>query len=88
LSITATRTNNRGLRREVLENDAFTAEVRVDETNADELGINAVPFFVLEEQYGISGAQTSDVLLRALEQAAASSPEPYAEGAHCGPDGC
>ncbi len=74
--------------REVLESDAFAEEVRADETNAHELGINAVPFFVLEEQYGISGAQSSDVLLRALAQATAISSGPRADGAHCGPDGC
>jgi predicted DsbA family dithiol-disulfide isomerase len=33
------------------------------------LGINGVPFFAIDERYGISGAQPSDLILSALEQA-------------------
>ncbi len=47
----------------------YTEEVRADERAATELGINGVPFFVLDRRYGVSGAQPADILLQALEQA-------------------
>ncbi|MEU2153482.1 DsbA family oxidoreductase [Streptomyces sp. NPDC019396] len=48
---------------------AYADEVRADEREAAELGANAVPFFVLDRRYGVSGGQPSDVFTRALEQA-------------------
>jgi predicted DsbA family dithiol-disulfide isomerase len=33
------------------------------------MGINGVPYFVLGRRYGVSGAQSADVLLQALDQA-------------------
>jgi predicted DsbA family dithiol-disulfide isomerase len=77
--------------RTVLEEGTYTAEVRADERQARELGINGVPFFVLGGRYAVSGAQPSAVLLRALQQAwdeAQAKPVVFAEGAACGPDGC
>jgi predicted DsbA family dithiol-disulfide isomerase len=75
---------------ELLAGDEFTAEVREDERLASQLGITAVPFFVVDRAYGASGAQSPDVLLGMLEQAwAERSPlAVVAEGATCGPDGC
>lgn len=55
--------------RTVLEDDAYTVDVRADEREASELGISGVPFFVLDRQYGISGAQPSELFLGALERA-------------------
>jgi predicted DsbA family dithiol-disulfide isomerase len=75
----------------VLESDAYAREVREDEAEARELGINGVPFFVLAERYAVSGAQPSEVLEQALEQAHRAIEEPapeYSEEAVCGPDGC
>ena len=37
------------------------------------LAFSGVPFFVIDEQYGVSGAQAPDVFLDALEQAWAVS---------------
>ncbi len=77
--------------RSVLESHAFAKEVRQDEAEARELGIQGVPFFVLAERYAVSGAQPTEVLSQALEQAqlAIDAPLPeYAEGAVCGPEGC
>jgi len=74
----------------VLDSDRYAAEVRNDEAAARELGINGVPFFVMAERLGVSGAQPADVLLGALERAWSELPrlETVAEGAVCGPDGC
>jgi predicted DsbA family dithiol-disulfide isomerase len=54
---------------DVLAGDQFSEAVRADEQRARLLGINGVPFFAVDERYGISGAQSSDLLLSALEQA-------------------
>jgi predicted DsbA family dithiol-disulfide isomerase len=48
---------------------AYADEVRADEREAAELGANAVPFFVFDRRYGISGGQPSEVFVQALEQA-------------------
>lgn len=52
-----------------LNGDDFSAEVREDEARAAALGVRGVPFFVIDEAYGLSGAQPPDVLLGALERA-------------------
>jgi len=59
--------------RTVLAGDAYSAEVRAEELEATELGINGVPFFVIDRRYGVSGAQSPDILLQALQQAWADS---------------
>lgn len=59
--------------RQMLASDAYTDAVRADERRAAMLGIQGVPFFVLNEQYGVSGAQDPAVFLNALEQAWATS---------------
>ena len=77
--------------RATLASDAYTREVRADEDEARQLGINGVPFFVLANKLAVSGAQPAELLLRALNQAwkeVAAKPEVFAEGAVCGPDGC
>ena len=55
--------------RAALDEGAFADEVRGDEQLAGELGITAVPFFVIDRAIGVPGAQTPDVLLSALNQA-------------------
>jgi predicted DsbA family dithiol-disulfide isomerase len=55
--------------RDVLDGDAYGEEVRHDEAEARRLGITGVPFFVLDRAYGVSGAQPSEVMLGALQQA-------------------
>jgi len=59
--------------REVIASDAYAADVRGDEDRARAFGITGVPFFAIDERYGVSGAQTPDVLLEALRQAYAES---------------
>jgi predicted DsbA family dithiol-disulfide isomerase len=62
---------------DVLAGDAYADAVRADERQAAASGITGVPFFVLDRALGVSGAQTPDVLLQALEQAwARRSPRP------------
>jgi predicted DsbA family dithiol-disulfide isomerase len=59
--------------RATLQSDAYAAGVRADERRAAGFGITGVPFFVIDEKYGVSGAQPADVLLGALEEAWAAS---------------
>lgn len=55
--------------RVVLEGDAYADRVRADEREAAAIGARGVPFFVIDRRYGVSGAQASELLLRALDQA-------------------
>jgi predicted DsbA family dithiol-disulfide isomerase len=55
---------------EVLSQGDFAEAVRADAQRATELGIQGVPFFVLNGRLGVSGAQSAEVLLQALEEAA------------------
>lgn len=55
--------------RQMLAGDAYTGDVQADIRRAAMFGIRGVPFFVLNEQYGVSGAQETAVFLDALEQA-------------------
>jgi predicted DsbA family dithiol-disulfide isomerase len=58
-----------GAARALLAGDAHADSVRADEQLARQLGITAVPFFVLDRRYGVSGAQPAEILLGALQQA-------------------
>jgi predicted DsbA family dithiol-disulfide isomerase len=55
--------------REVVGSDAYATDVRADEQRARALGITGVPFFAIDERYGVSGAQPAEVLLGAVRQA-------------------
>jgi predicted DsbA family dithiol-disulfide isomerase len=53
----------------ILQSDAYSNEVRADEARAASFGIATVPFFVFDENSGISGAQPIDVFSAALQEA-------------------
>lgn len=54
-----------------LESDAFLADVRADQAQAQAFGINGVPFFVFEGKYGVSGAQDPATFREVLDTVAA-----------------
>ncbi len=54
--------------REMLVGDRFAQEVREDERTAGELGIGAVPTFVVDRKLGTSGAQPPEALLQLLRE--------------------
>ena len=56
-----------------LSSDRLADEVRADEARARSFGISGVPFFAIDERYGVSGAQPADVLLDVLRQAYVNS---------------
>ena len=56
----------------LLAGEDFSKEVRRDVEEARQLGVNGVPFFVLNRKFAVSGAQDSEVFLRALEKCVAT----------------
>jgi predicted DsbA family dithiol-disulfide isomerase len=77
--------------RDVLATDGYAAEVREDQRTARSLGINAVPFFVIDRALGASGAQPPEVLGGLLQRgwdARQPAVSVVAEGPTCGVDGC
>ena len=60
--------------REVLASDRYSSAVREDERTAAQLGISAVPFFVVDRALGASGAHPPEQLLELLRQARATGP--------------
>jgi predicted DsbA family dithiol-disulfide isomerase len=78
----------------VLASDEYGDEVAADIAQARAYGATGVPFFVVDQRYGISGAQPAEAFTQVLERAWADTHpalEVVAGGpdaAACGPDGC
>jgi predicted DsbA family dithiol-disulfide isomerase len=78
--------------KEVLATDAYSKEVRRDEMQAQKMGIGGVPFFVLNNKYGVSGAQSAETFLEVLEESwkdfeATNERLIITEGESCSADG-
>lgn len=52
----------------VLENGEFAEEVLSQQREAREIGVQGVPFFVINRKYGVSGAQPEAYFQNAIEQ--------------------
>lgn len=79
----------------VLSGDDYTEAVRREEAEAQQIGVQGVPFFVINRKYAVSGAQPTEVFVQGLEKAVAEeSKQPAFEdlssenGAACTEDGC
>ena len=55
--------------RALLEGTDLGDDVEASQAHAQELGIGGVPFFVIDGRFGISGAQPSELFVRALDMA-------------------
>lgn len=53
----------------MLKSDDFTKEVRDDEHAAQTIGIRGVPFFIFNQKLAVSGAQSPETFLGAMNQA-------------------
>ena len=53
---------------QLLNSSKYQKEVIADEIEAQQSGVQGSPFFVLNNKYGISGAQTYEVFVKALKQ--------------------
>lgn len=54
----------------VLASNDFSEALDKDRYDAQQLGVQSVPFFVFENRYGIKGAEPNEVFVRTLHQAA------------------
>jgi predicted DsbA family dithiol-disulfide isomerase len=76
---------------QVLASREYDDAVQADIDQAAAYGATGVPFFVVEQKYGVSGAQPTELFTQVLERAW-SDAHPALEtvgGADvCGPDGC
>lgn len=87
---------DRGEVESALVDGRYRAAVQSDIRQAGSLGIQGVPFFVLENKYGISGAQPTEVFSQALAQVwqesnplvMVSPTGAQGDSGACGPDGC
>lgn len=61
---------DRALTDALLTGDADKAHVTAEIEAAKQMGVNGVPFFIFDQQYAVSGAQTPDVLAGALRDIA------------------
>ena len=80
---------------QTLTSKDYAAEVHKDISEAQQIGVNGVPFFVFNRNYAISGAQESTSFLQALDKAwiEFELENPASEldsntGTVCTPDGC
>jgi predicted DsbA family dithiol-disulfide isomerase len=53
----------------MLAGDDYVMDVRTDETDALELGISSVPFFVFNRRYGLAGAHPPDAIVETIDRA-------------------
>lgn len=73
----------------MLRTDAFADAVHRDQRQAQQVGVQGVPFFVFNGKYAVSGAQSPEVFSQVLQRAwteEQAAPEPI-EGAFCWPGG-
>lgn len=76
---------------EVLAGGAYEDAVDDDVRQAAAYGATGVPFYVVDEKYGISGAQPTELFQQVIERAWDESHpaiEVLGGGEACGPDGC
>ncbi len=75
----------------VLASEEYRDEVYADIEQAQAYGASGVPFFVIDQKYGVSGAQPADTFRQVLDRAwsdAHPTLEVVGAGDACGPDGC
>ena len=73
----------------LLSSDRAVAEVLSAEQEIKELGIAAVPLFIIQDRVGVSGAQPAETILRAFAQAQGGDRKagnPVRESVHSGSD--
>lgn len=73
----------------MLQGDAYAQDVRADEEMAQKIGIRGVPFFVVNNKYGLSGAQGTATFLEVLQKTWDEMPAELknADGKTCTPEG-
>lgn len=73
--------------RSLLASDEHAASVREDQALAAQIGVRGVPFFVVADRFGLSGAQPPERILEVLIEASQDRvAKEYAEGVTCTPE--
>ena len=54
--------------RTMLKSNEYLREVRIDQLRGEQLGVEGVPFFVFNNKYAVSGAQSAEVFTNVLEK--------------------
>lgn len=77
---------------EMLSNNQFATNVRMDEAEAQRMGIHAVPYIVINEKYAVSGAQSPEVFIEIIKKVLNEEEKDEAKtqfkGMTCNSDGC
>lgn len=77
---------------EMLNNNQFATNVRMDETEAQRIGVHAVPYIVINEKYTVSGAQSPEVFIeiikKVLNEQEKDEAKTHFDGMACNSDGC
>ncbi|MFT5353852.1 MAG: putative DsbA family dithiol-disulfide isomerase [Polyangiales bacterium] len=78
--------------RTILASDDYSKAVREDQATAGQIGVRGVPFFVVAERFGLSGAQPAERILEVLLEASQDQAikdhgeSDHGEGAVCSPE--
>jgi predicted DsbA family dithiol-disulfide isomerase len=60
--------------RSLLQSETGIAEVEMTERQLQQLGISGVPFYIIDNKFGISGAQPPEAFIKAFEEIASAVP--------------
>ncbi|MGH2317025.1 DsbA family oxidoreductase [Planococcus sp. SE5232] len=61
--------------RQMLASDEMADAVRADEQEARRIGVNGVPFYLINKKYALTGAQPTELFVQALNQVIAEEEE-------------
>ena len=54
--------------REILNSDKYIDRAREDEKESQDIGVDVVPFFLIDKKYTVAGAQSIETIRKALEK--------------------
>lgn len=54
----------------LFDSDVYTDEVRMEQYQAQQIGVRGVPFFVFDQKFAVSGAQAPELFAQALKKMA------------------
>jgi len=67
-----------------LTKESLFSDIERSEKELSRLGVNAVPFFIINERYALSGAQATETFIQALQEIGSKSAIEAAPS--CSPD--
>lgn len=73
---------------DVLQSGKYSDRVRADQEEARDIGVEGVPFFVFNDKYAVSGAQSVEAFMQVLDQVAADEEVTAGKTEWCQDDDC